>query len=143
MHTDLSAGLSSGWQTLFADLSIILFMVTASAVKEAPAKPPLPPLEASLKDDAVPIAVWRDGAGAEPLPQWMAVQSADPRVSFSVIIRYPKEQLQQATARALAIAGSGKAKVRIVLERGSASATMVVASFENVTAETTYQRDSQ
>ena len=143
MHTDLSAGLSSGWQTLFADLSIILFMVTASAVKDAPAKPPLPPFEASLKDDAVPIAVWRDGIGGEPLPKWMAQQSADPRVSFSVVIRYPKSQLQQATARALAIAQGGEAKVRIVLEQGSASDTIVVASFENITAETTHQRESQ
>lgn len=30
----------SGWQTVLADLSLILFMVTAAAVQDAPAVPP-------------------------------------------------------------------------------------------------------
>ena len=136
MHTDLS----TGWQTLFADLSIILFMVTASAVKEAPAKPYLPPIEANFKEDAVPIAVWRDGAGAGSLRMWMAQQGKDPRVSFSMIIRYQEQQLQQSAVYALALAQHERANVRIVLERASENDMLVVASFEHGTAEEADQR---
>ena len=34
---------SSGWQTMLADLSLILFMITAAKINEAPAKPNLAP----------------------------------------------------------------------------------------------------
>ena len=33
------ARLGSGWQTVLADLSLILFMITAAAVSQAPAQP--------------------------------------------------------------------------------------------------------
>lgn len=36
------ARMGSGWQTVLADLSLILFMVTATALSDSPAKAPPP-----------------------------------------------------------------------------------------------------
>lgn len=48
----------SGWQTVLADLSLILFMTTAAAVSEAPAEPrTAAPVRLPALGD--PVAVWR------------------------------------------------------------------------------------
>ena len=75
----------SGWQTVLADLSLILFIVTAAAVQDAPtvlpvhtAAPTAPP---ALAD---PVAVWR-GADAGDLARWLKTQPADPRQRLTIV----------------------------------------------------------
>jgi len=77
--------MGSGWQTVLADLSLILFMVTATAVGDAPAprgaERPLPRLPAL----AEPVAVWRGDPGGPGLASWLADQSADPRQRLTLV----------------------------------------------------------
>ncbi len=82
------ARMGSGWQTVLADLSLILFMVTATAVSEDPLpQPPSapPPPRISLPALGEPVAVWRAGPGAPDLPEWLASQPADPRQRLTLV----------------------------------------------------------
>jgi hypothetical protein len=98
----------SGWQTVLADLSLILFMVTASAVSEAPAAVP-PPLLPALGE---PVAVWRHGEGAPALTDWLAVTAPDPRLRLTIIAGPAVGEA------ALALAASAGRPARVLLEPG-------------------------
>lgn len=126
----------SGWQTLLADLSIILFMVTASALAQArggdgPATRQAP---AQASPRAEPLAVWRAGAGAPSLAAWLATQPADPRQRLSIVAHYtpgagPGAQ-QAALAEAsvlLAEAGAQGRLARLVVEPGDGGVTATIA----------------
>lgn len=76
----------SGWQTVLADLSLILFMVTAAAVSEAPAEPGArSPAPIALPALGQPVAVWRAAPGGPGLSQWLASQPADPRQRLTLV----------------------------------------------------------
>ncbi len=107
----MKARAGSGWQYVMTDLSMILFMITAAAVNEAPARPAMP-VKAPTAPPALgePIAVWRSGPGAPDLRQWLAAQAADPRQRLTVIgsAREP--------AAALQLAANAGRPARVVLE---------------------------
>jgi hypothetical protein len=92
-----------GWQYALADLSLILFLVTAAALARQPVAPPpaAPPAE---KPEAValadPVAVWRAGPGAPSLDEWLAGQAIDPRQRLTIVARYADGRAQEAFARA-------------------------------------------
>jgi hypothetical protein len=121
----MMARAGSGWQTLLADLSIILFMVTAAALsqskdgtqaKDGGAK--VPP-RASARSE--PLAVYRTGPDAPPLGQWLAAQSPDSRQQLSIVAHYPPGKQQTALAEAgalLAQAGAAGMTARLVVEPG-------------------------
>lgn len=73
----------SGWQTILADLSLILFMVMAAAVDEAPIRPvaAAPVAPPALGE---PVALWR-GGDAAGLVRWLAAQPADPRQRLTIV----------------------------------------------------------
>lgn len=102
------ARVGSGWQTVLADLSLILFMVTASAVSEAPAKPPaiarmvLPAL-------GEPVALWRQEPDAPALQDWLSAMP-DPRLRLTIMAS-PTE-----AATALALAKTAGRPVRVLIE---------------------------
>ncbi|GAA4775098.1 hypothetical protein [Novosphingobium ginsenosidimutans] len=76
----------SGWQTVLADLSLILFMVTAAAVSEAPTQPsPPPPAPVTLPALGEPVAIWRAAPGGPRLTEWLASQPADPRQRLTLV----------------------------------------------------------
>lgn len=106
----------SGWQTVLADLSLILFMVTASSLgdKVAPVPPPLPPAPVRPLVPALgePVALWREGAGAPPLGEWLARSASDPRLRLTILAA-PDE-----ATRALTLAASSPRPARIVLDPG-------------------------
>ena len=113
-----------GWQYALADLSLILFMVTAAALarKEhpAPTRPPPPRAEAPALAD--PVAVWRAGPGAPSLEQWLAGQSLDPRQRLTIVARYSGTRAQAAFVRAEAALGTVRklpASTRMVVEPSS------------------------
>lgn len=121
----MNARASTSWQTILADLAMILFMVTASALSDPaaispppkPAPPPTPPqLAPSVR--AEPVGVWREAPGGPALAEWVAQQGADPRLRATVLVRDAGEP-----ARALAHAGRlvealgiRKAGARVVIE---------------------------
>jgi hypothetical protein len=99
----------SGWQTVLADLSLILFMVTASAVNEAPPVQPSAPVV--LPALAEPVAQWRAGPDAPPLAQWLALHP-DPRLGLTILA--PPD----AADAALALGSAAGRPARLVLEPG-------------------------
>ena len=113
----------SGWQTVLADLSMILFMVTASAVGEAPAQPPTGAVPA-LPALGEPVALWREGPGAPGLSDWLASANADPRLRLTILAEPARVDA------ALALARSAGRPARIVIE----------ANNQGITAALTYDQ---
>ena len=113
----------SGWQTVLADLSLILFMLTASAVSSSkpvtPARPAKPasssPREPARAD---PVAVYKPGAGAPPLAEWLAAQGFDPRQRLTIVVPYAAGREEAAIAQAGALAKAAAAPSRVIIEPG-------------------------
>ncbi len=101
----------SGWQTVLADLSLILFMVSASAVSQAP--PSAPPAITALPALGDPVALWRAGAGAPPLKDWLASVVPDPRLRLTIMAA-PAD-----AAAALALAAQAGRPARVLIEPGA------------------------
>lgn len=102
----------SGWQTVLADLSLILFMTTAAAVNDATGSPPARPAtqDASLPALAQPVAVWTAAAGGPDLRQWLAGAGNDPRLRLTILAPIA------ASGQALALAGAAGRPARVVLD---------------------------
>ncbi len=116
-----------GWQTMLADLALILFMVTAAAMADAPDKPkapaaaakPAPKPQANDPARSQPLAVWRDGDGAPDLAAWLAQEQPDPRLQLTITLRYPPAAQGQALARGGELAKVASARgmaPRVILE---------------------------
>lgn len=119
----------TGWQTIIADLSMILFMLTASAVAQqdntkAHAAPPKAAPQAQLQTlpqlapRSEPVAVWIAGEGAPPLGEWLAQQPRDSRQQVTVTATYSGGALGEALARAQALARHVP-DARVVVEPGA------------------------
>jgi len=134
----------TGWQYALADLSLILFLVTASALAQAnsapkapPPAPLPPPIAAALSSE--PVAVWSAGAGAPPLADWLAQVAADPRLEVQIIVRFSDKGRDAAVAQAVqlaAVGGPRASSARILVEpgeRAGASVSLTYAS-ERLTA---------
>ena len=130
----MMARAGSGWQTLLADLSIILFMVTAATLSQSKEGPvakgggaPEPP-KASARSE--PLAVYRAAPGAPPLGQWLAAQSPDPRQQLSIVAHYAPGRQQAALGEAatlLAQAGAAGTAARLVVEPGEGGTVATLA----------------
>ena len=91
-----------GWLTTLADLSIILFMVTAADLSNAHAAPDPAP-EVALAT-AEPVAIYRPEAGVIPFKDWLAAQPADSRQRVTVVVRHRGNDAQAQIAQGLALA---------------------------------------
>ncbi len=131
----------TGWQYALADLSLILFLATASALSLAgkrdqsavlPVASKPPAIAAALESD--PVAVWSAGAGAPALDKWLAQAGKDPRLEVRIVVRYADGQREAAMAQALQLAQTGGARAqqaRILVEpgdRAGASVSLTYAS---------------
>lgn len=126
----------TGWQTLMADLSIILFMVTAAALTQAgPGKAESAKAQAGQTSLAPsqrgePIAVYRTGAGAPPLGEWLDSQPRDERQMLTIVSTYTPGKQAEALTRAAALARGAEQRhvlTRVVVEPGSGDATATLA----------------
>lgn len=143
----------SGWQYVLTDLSLILFMVTASALAYAPdaplqpdgppppagstpqarTTPPPPPRAIAASPQAEPVALWRDDPGAPPLAAWLAEQAGDPRLRITIVVRHLASRRSEAFARAQrlqAAAGPRGAGARLVIEPGEADGASVAVGYD-------------
>jgi len=114
-------GAAMGWQTMLADLSLILFMVSAAAMADGPVKtpPPAAPKPVGALARSEPLAVWRDAPGAPALGVWLAGQQADARQQLTITLRYRPADQAAALERAAALAreaGKVAGHARIILE---------------------------
>jgi hypothetical protein len=127
----------SGWQYILADLSLILFMVTAAALAssdEAPAaaKPTAATTRQGqpLSPQGEPLALYRAAPGAPPLGQWLRDQSADARQQLTIVAQYPPGSQAEALGQAERLAqqaGEAGALARIVVEPGQGGTTASLA----------------
>jgi hypothetical protein len=127
----------TGWQYALADLSLILFLVTASAFAHAsggkqvePPAPPPPPIAAAINSE--PVAVWSAGPEAPPLHRWLESVGGDPRLEVQVVVRYAGGGREGAIAQAnqLATAGGPRASAaRILVEPGARSGASVSLTY--------------
>ncbi|WP_052207951.1 hypothetical protein [Croceibacterium mercuriale] len=76
------AGLG-GWQTMLADLALILFLVAASALDRPDAAPA--PVSVTPPQVGTPAAIWRDKPDAPPLAEWLASEQRDPRLQLTLL----------------------------------------------------------
>lgn len=141
----MSARSGPGWQTSLADLSLILFMVTAAAVNGQSHKPQLhgpqshkPQLygpsksqvSAAPSPQTEPLSVYIAAPDAPPLSRWLDEQAADPRQELTITAHYGSGGQSRAlaeAARLLAEAGAKGRKARIVVEPGEGAARAVLA----------------
>ncbi len=104
----------SGWQTVLADLSLILFMVTAAVVSEDPGTarpaPPALPARPALPALGEPVAVWSAAAGRPGLAEWLAATAHDPRLRVTIVAS-PVE-----AEAALQLARSAGRPARVLIE---------------------------
>ena len=103
----MNARIGSGWQTLMADLSMVLFMISAAAVGDAPA--PKAPPKVALPALGDPVAVWR-GSDPAALRGWLAGQGSDPRQRLTIVAP------QSASSAALALSAGAGRPARLLLE---------------------------
>lgn len=91
----------SSWQTVIADLSLILFLTSAFALdNDSAATPDQPGSEQAQEDFAgIPLSVWRDGKDSIPFKLWIAEQLPDEAVSPTVTVRYRPGGLANAWRR--------------------------------------------
>ena len=125
--------MGSGWQTLMADLSIILFMITAAALSQqgpdAIARPGQTPSQRSE-----PVAVYRAAPGAPPLGEWLASQPRDPRQMLTIVSTYaaggegPALNLATKLAREAVAVGL---TARVIIEPGAGEATATLGYDSN------------
>ncbi|WP_225009480.1 hypothetical protein [Novosphingobium percolationis] len=124
----MNARAATSWQTILADLAMILFMVTASALsdpaaippppKPAPPTPPPTPPQLAASVRAEPVGVWREGPGGPALAEWVAQQGADPRLRATVLVRDSGDAVQALdhAGRLVAALGARKSGARVVVE---------------------------
>ncbi|KPF87552.1 hypothetical protein [Novosphingobium sp. AAP93] len=133
-HGLYGAPIAMPWQTILADLALILFMMTAAALASAPDTPLLPKAPApapSVRGE--PVGVWREGPGMPTLADWLAQQARDPRLRVSILVRHLAGHEQAALVRAQALvtaAGARGASARIVIEPGREDAASVVLAYD-------------
>lgn len=143
-HGFHGAPIAMPWQTILADLALILFMMTAAALANAPDGPLLPSAPPAAKAAQAPpppapsargepVGVWRDGPGSPGLAAWLAQEARDPRIRVSILVRDTAGHEQAALARAEALmarAGARGAGARIVIEPGSENGASVVLAYD-------------
>ncbi len=127
-----------GWQVMLADLSLILFITTASSLVAA--EDPAPKSEARtaalVETDAPPAGVFRAGDGAS-LTDWLATRGTDPREQLTIMAHYRASGRSAALTRAGALASEAEAAgqpARIVVERGDRDEVLALFAFTNVSA---------
>ncbi|MFA7586014.1 MAG: hypothetical protein WCY11_07425 [Novosphingobium sp.] len=116
----------SGWQYALADLSLILFLVTAAALASDGVKPASG--GPSLRSE--PLAVYRVEAGAPRLVEWLATQPPDPRQQLTIVARYRRGGQARAIAQAEGLArdaGQAGTAARIVIEPGEGGTIAALA----------------
>lgn len=148
-----SARSGHGWQLIFADLALILFLLTLSALPAAEAENGrrLAHWEArekealgALEPDIAPAqALFRPVPGGPSLGAWLATQTPDPRATLTIFAMHPKGSEAAAWARAEALAAEARAsgaRVRTIITVGGESDVYASLAYDAVVANNANQR---
>lgn len=122
----MARAVGTGWQMIIADLSMILFMLTASAVtRQDHTAKAAPAARAAAAARGEPVAVWIAGEGAPPLGQWLAQQPRDTRQQVTITATYAPGAMQEALAQAQALAKQA-GEARVLVEPGTPGVRVVL-----------------
>lgn len=125
----------NGWLTTLADLSLILFMVTAAALSQAtPAGAARPQDQAASLVMAEPVAIFRPDGDPNALHDWLTSQPADPRQRLTILIRYPDGGESAAANNAVRIAHEVRENgrdPRIVMESGEQNDVSLLLAYDS------------
>lgn len=121
----------TNWQLMLADLSIVLFLTTFSALTQSHGQKP--PAKPGITAVAEPVALWRAGSGPPSLGEWLKGQALDARMRVNVHGGYRAGRrdavLAEATSLAADPALAGR-PVRLIIEPADADAVTVTLSFD-------------
>ena len=127
----------SGWQLILADLSLILFLVTISALadtseelEEQEVKPDHSQGGASV---APSQALFRPGPNTLSIEQWLAQQPRDPRATLSVVATHRAGEDQPAWEAAQALATQARKSgvvVRVLVQPADRSDLYASLAFD-------------
>ena len=123
-----------GWQLILADLALILFLLTLSALPAAEAETgrrlaARAVQEKGARDEeqteiAPAQALFRPVAGGPGLGAWLASQGPDPRATLTIFAVHLPGEEAAAWARAEALAAEARSKgarVRVIITAGDES----------------------
>jgi hypothetical protein len=150
----MSAGVATpaisghGWQLILADLALILFLLTLSALPAAEAETRHRLADRAARGEearAVPAsteiaaaqALFRPVTGGPTLAEWLASQPRDPRATLTVFARYRPggEAAAWEAARALAAGAAGSGvPVRTIITSGSEADLYASLAYDEITA---------
>ncbi len=113
----------SGWQTILADLALILFIVTAAVVTTSNGGGSAD----AVNDEAGnPVAIFRASSNSPNLPEWLKDQHLDDRQRLTITSQYEAAEAARAlreAERLLEEAGDAIGNVRVVIEPGAGGLT--------------------
>ncbi|MFM5918118.1 MAG: hypothetical protein ACKOOL_11385 [Novosphingobium sp.] len=118
------ARMGSGWQTVLADLSLILFMITAASVNDAKPQGVPPVIRPQLPAMGEPVAVWSAAAGGPSIRDWLARTAADPRLRLTILAP------PAAAQAALELAQSAGRPARLVIEPGMQGSPLATLTYD-------------
>ncbi len=120
-----------GWQLILADLALILFLLTLSALPAAEAETGLRHAARTGREDNDPgeprpeiapaQALFRPVPGGPELGAWLAAQSPDPRTTLTIFATHAPGGEAEAWARTEALAAEARAagaRVRTIITVG-------------------------
>ena len=107
---------AQGWQLILADLALILFLVTLTALVSSSSEEEMALSEAPFVAPAQ--ALYRPTAQGPTLSEWLAEQPRDPRTTLTIIAKHSAQDRdlmwQNAQVLAASVAGS-EVPVRVVI----------------------------
>lgn len=121
----MNARAGSGWQTVLADLSLILFMLTAATLSQAAEEGGI-----AASPLSQPVAVYAAGKDAPPLADWLADQPRDPRQQLTIVAHYAPGGQDAALSAATAMAGQSEMAARVVVEPGQPAGLTAMLAYD-------------
>lgn len=126
-------GDKTGWATMLADLSIILFMITAADLANAElAQDGVSTAQAAAT--AEPVAVYRPGRMAPSLSAWLAGQPADPAQRLTIMVRYQGDDVGDAVGQGLQLsreAAKAGRPARMIVEQADHTETAAILAYDS------------
>lgn len=137
-----------GWQLIFADLALILFLLTLSALPAAEAETARGLATRAVQEKtardalqgevAAAQALFRAVPGGPALGDWLASQAPDPRATLTIFAVHAPGGEAAAWARAEALAAEARARgvrVRTIISAGRAADLYASLAYDAPLAE--------
>ena len=121
----MNARAGSGWQTVLADLCLILFMLSAATLSQAADGNGV-----SASPRSEPVAVYAARSESPPLADWLAEQPRDPRQQLTIVAHYAPGGQEAAILAATALARQSGMAARIVVEPGEVSGMTAILAYD-------------